>query len=348
MLDMEGDEYESLPTTTSVKTHMMAGALAGIMEHSVMYPVDCVKTRMQILEPHPKARYKSITHALENIIRREGIRQTMRGMQAVIGGAGPAHAMYFACYERLKKAFSSSNYGHHVIAHGAAGCVATLLHDAVMNPAEVIKQRLQMYKSPYAGSLDCIRSVLRTEGLRAFYRSYTTQLTMNVPFQSIHFVMYELMQDFLNSQRNYHPGSHVISGALAGAIAAAVTTPLDVCKTLLNTQTVSVASSSVRIDGMVNAIRTVYNIRGFTGYFQGVSARVVFQMPATAISWSVYEFFKYFITKQQHQQNDSTATSVVHENEFGKVNALSSSTHYLPSIATGAVPSVQACETAKP
>ena len=36
-------EYESLPETTTLSTHLMAGAIAGIMEHCVMYPVDSVK-----------------------------------------------------------------------------------------------------------------------------------------------------------------------------------------------------------------------------------------------------------------------------------------------------------------
>lgn len=45
--DGDGD-YESLPPDVSVTTHMTAGAVAGILEHTVMYPVDSVKvTRSQ-------------------------------------------------------------------------------------------------------------------------------------------------------------------------------------------------------------------------------------------------------------------------------------------------------------
>lgn len=93
-----------------------------------------------------------------------------------------------------------------------------------------------MYKSPYKSLLDCIASIYRTEGIRAFYRSYTTQLAMNVPFQSLHFVTYEFCQNVTNADRAYNPTAHMVSGAVAGGIAAALTTPLDVCKTLLNTQ----------------------------------------------------------------------------------------------------------------
>uniref|UniRef100_A0A8C0EYN5 Solute carrier family 25 member 28 n=1 Tax=Bubo bubo TaxID=30461 RepID=A0A8C0EYN5_BUBBB len=187
---------------------------------------------------------------------------------------------------------------------GAAGCVATLLHDAAMNPAEVVKQRMQMYNSPYQRVTDCVRAVWRNEGAGAFYRSYTTQLTMNIPFQAIHFMTYEFLQEQLNPHRQYNPGSHVVSGACAGAVAAAATTPLDVCKTLLNTQESLALSSNIsgHITGMANAFRTVYQVGGVTAYFRGVQARVIYQMPSTAIAWSVYEFFKYILTKRQEER----------------------------------------------
>lgn len=177
---------------------------------------------------------------------------------------------------------------------------------------------MQMFKSPYHGVLDCMGSLLRREGPAAFYRSYTTQLTMNVPFQALHFMTYEYLQELLNPHRQYNPSSHVVSGALAGALAAAATTPLDVCKTLLNTQEAHAihvvhagaaggAASAVgpdgrHISGLGEAFRTVYRMGGTPAFFKGVQARVIYQMPSTAISWSVYEFFKYIITKRQYEK----------------------------------------------
>lgn len=169
-------------------------------------------------------------------------------------------------------------------------------------PTTVVKQRMQMYNSPHRSALSCVWTVWRTEGLGAFYRSYTTQLTMNIPFQSIHFITYEFLQEQVNPHRGYNPQSHIISGGLAGALAAAATTPLDVCKTLLNTQenmALNLANISGRLSGMANAFRMVYQLNGLPGYFKGMQARVIYQMPSTAISWSVYEFFKYFLTKHK-------------------------------------------------
>lgn len=136
--------------------------------------------------------------------------------------------------------------------------------------------------------------ILAEEGFNAFYRSYTTQLTMNIPFQVCHFISYEFLQDILNPLRRYDPLSHTLSGGAAGAIAAAVTTPLDVAKTLLNTLTQKKnLATNKQIHGMLNAMYKIYKVKGVHGYFRGLSARIIYQAPSTAICWSVYEFFKY-------------------------------------------------------
>lgn len=80
--------------------------------------------------------------------------------------------------------------------------VATLIHDAISNPTEVIKQRMQMYNSQYKSVVSCVKDVYLKEGLRAFYRSYSTQLVMNLPYQSVHFLTYEFFQNKVNTLNN--------------------------------------------------------------------------------------------------------------------------------------------------
>lgn len=58
----------------------------------------------------------------------------------------------------------------------------------------------------------------------------------------------------LNRERKYNPVAHVISGGTAGALAAACTTPLDVMKTLLNTQETGVGLTK----GMKEAVSQVF------------------------------------------------------------------------------------------
>jgi solute carrier family 25 iron transporter 28/37 len=59
-------------------------------------------------------------------------RNLWRGVNSVVMGAGPAHALHFATYEFCKDHFSDG--GNHLIASGAAGACATLAHDSLLNP----------------------------------------------------------------------------------------------------------------------------------------------------------------------------------------------------------------------
>ncbi|XP_067928653.1 mitoferrin-2-like [Watersipora subatra] len=297
-------DYEALPDSLPASTHMIAGATAGITEHCIMYPIDCVKTRMQALNPKTSAYYSSVTQAMKSITIKEGYGRAWHGMPAVMAGAGPAHAMYFACYEKIKSVLSEKKQTTAVASMAAGGC-ATLFHDTLMVPADVVKQRMQMYNSPYKSSLDCARQIVRHEGVRALYRSYTTQIAMNIPFHAVHVSIYEQVQNLLNHDREYKPISHIISGGMAGSVAALATNPFDVCKTLLNTQEICCHSGKPADRGLVQAIQTVISCRGWSGFFRGAQARMLFQMPAAAVSWSVYEFFKYFISGDKYVSRDS-------------------------------------------
>lgn len=145
-----------------------------------------------------------------------------------------------------------------------------------------------MLNAAHRGVWECARHVYRTEGLRAFYRSYGTQVAMNVPFQALHFMAYEWSQARLNPARAYDPRAHALSGALAGALAASATTPLDVCKTVLNTQ-----EGAWRAERLRDAAAHVLRASGARGFFRGLTARVLYQMPAAAICWLTYETFKH-------------------------------------------------------
>nr|XP_040219620.1 mitoferrin [Anopheles coluzzii]XP_040219621.1 mitoferrin [Anopheles coluzzii]XP_049463511.1 mitoferrin [Anopheles coluzzii]XP_049463512.1 mitoferrin [Anopheles coluzzii]XP_049463513.1 mitoferrin [Anopheles coluzzii]XP_049463514.1 mitoferrin [Anopheles coluzzii]XP_049463515.1 mitoferrin [Anopheles coluzzii]XP_049463516.1 mitoferrin [Anopheles coluzzii]XP_049463517.1 mitoferrin [Anopheles coluzzii]XP_049463518.1 mitoferrin [Anopheles coluzzii] len=286
---MNSDEYEQLPTS-SVPAIMTAGAIAGVMEHCVMYPLDSVKTRMQSLT-HMQA-HDTITSTLRDMIRHEGVMRPFRGVMAVVAGAGPAHALYFGAYECSKELIATVSDRDH-LNYMLSATAATLVHDAVSNPADVVKQRLQMYNSPYRSIMHCATQVYRTEGWRAFYRSYSTQLVMNIPYSAIQFPTYEFFQKLLNKDNKYNPPVHMVAGGVAGAAASALTTPLDVCKTLLNTQ----EDGAGKTRGLGEAAKKIYRTAGVMGFFKGMQARVLYQMPATAICWSTYEFFKYILSR---------------------------------------------------
>nr|AKN21576.1 slc25a-8 [Schmidtea mediterranea] len=296
------DEYESLPAGNPCHHHMIAGSCAGILEHAFVYPIDSVKTRLMCLQPVEEARYTGLIDGLKKITMKEGFMKSMRGISAVVVGAGPAHALYFAVYEKVKNTLTYDRYPLlNNAAYCLAGASATLVHDAIMTPVDAIKQRMQVYKSPYTNSWTCFRQVVNKYGFQILYRAYITQLTMTIPHHMAHVTVYELSHDIANPDRHYRPLVHVTAGALGGAVAAFITTPLDVCKTVINTQNTSIINElpkgSNQINGLISSAKAIHYLGGYKAFFRGAVARVVFTMPGTAISWSVYEFFKHTLSK---------------------------------------------------
>lgn len=67
--DAGSEDYENLPTSASLSTHMTAGAMAGILEHSVMYPVDSVKVRREETSGSGRAGRRARVHAFASRAR---------------------------------------------------------------------------------------------------------------------------------------------------------------------------------------------------------------------------------------------------------------------------------------
>ncbi|KAJ3247229.1 Fe(2+) transporter [Chytriomyces hyalinus] len=305
-------DYEALPNSPT-HVNMIAGALAGITEHALMYPIDSIKTRMQMQSQTPFSSSSSVSAAIARISSAEGASALWRGVTSVIVGAGPAHALSFGVYEFMKERFCPDGESSSVLGWAAAGACATIAHDGLMTPFDVIKQRMQIESGArFSGLQSCASHILKTEGLRAFYVSYPTTLLMNIPFHMIHFSSYEYVKKSLNPTGEYDPKSHCVAGGLAGGMAAALTTPLDVVKTVLQTKGSSEDAAVRNVKGLNDAVALIRRQSGWRGFFRGIGPRVMTHVPATAISWTTYEFLKiWFVGTPEKPAKVSVASSVV-------------------------------------
>ncbi|EGV60245.1 mitochondrial carrier [Yamadazyma tenuis ATCC 10573] len=306
-------DYEALPPDASLAAHLTAGAFAGIMEHTVMFPIDSLKTRMQIISRTPKFN-SSLVQSISKISSTEGAYALWRGVSSVVLGAGPAHAVYFSVFE-ASKTFLVNNFttsrnrsrivtdeNHPLIASGA-GIAATIASDALMTPFDVLKQRMQASHIADSKSANTVKlfhtakALYRHEGFSAFFISYPTTLFTSIPFAALNFGFYEYSSSILNPDGNYNPYLHCVSGAVAGGVAAALTNPLDVIKTALQTRGISNIASIKNSTGFTSALKALYREGKMKIFLRGLKPRIVFNVPSTAISWTAYEMAKEVLLK---------------------------------------------------
>lgn len=294
----------------------MAGSCAGVMEHIGMYPLDTVKTHMQALRPGGALTLSSV---VQSIVEESGGRGFMRGASSIVIGCVPAHIALFTSYEYVKGRILNENDAHEPARAALCGASATLCHDAILTPMDVVKQRMQLGRYKHVG--DCLRSVLRREGAWGLYRSMPTTLAMNVPYGSILVASNESMKQFLGVRkirqdtRNLLPW-YFLSAGLSGAVASAATQPLDVVKTRLQTQDclvrpkrpdgssmrepVTYAGDSTNLcapkySGFLPAVRTIVREEGWLALYTGTMPRMLHAVPSAAMCWGTYEVVKNFL-----------------------------------------------------
>ncbi|QLG71740.1 hypothetical protein HG535_0C00890 [Zygotorulaspora mrakii] len=288
-------DYESLPANAPLWTQLIAGAFAGIMEHAVMFPIDALKTRIQSANGGSNAP-TGLLSQISKISTAEGSMALWKGVQSVILGAGPAHAVYFATYEFAKsQLIDPQDYStHQPLKTAISGICATIAADALMNPFDTIKQRMQLNTSSTMNNV--ARQIYEREGIMAFFYSYPTTIAMNIPFATFNFVIYESSVKYFNPSNDYNPLIHCLCGGISGATCAAITTPLDCIKTVLQVRGSESVSLPIfkQADTFSKATRAILKVHGWNGFWRGLKPRVIANMPATAISWTAYECAKHF------------------------------------------------------
>lgn len=283
-------------TLTPFSQALIAGALAGAAEHVFTFPFDTVKTQMQVASRQTSRRMTLPSTILE-IVRKDGPMRLYRGVSAIVLGAIPSHALYFATYEFAKQhmfhiqpGMSAGNNSQAIFFSGAA---ATVAHDLVVTPVDVIKQRMQMKNSQFRSVVECARHVYRTEGASVFLRSYPTTVIMNIPFQGTYFLTYETVKSLMSgsstlgsSNSEESTSTWLVSGFIAGALAGILSLPFDVVKTRIQTTKGLKAVSPTRV------ARHMVRTEGFGSLLRGAGPRIMVCAPAAATCWTVYETMK--------------------------------------------------------
>lgn len=244
---------------------LAAGAFAGMSAEFFLFPLDCLKTRVQ----SPKG-----------FVKAGGFRGIYRGCGTAISGAAPASAIFFSTYEYAKHGLQPAEASHgDIIFTGSvvlASVIGELTAACVRVPVDLVKQRLQAgYKSSF--SLPMHSSI--------FLASFQATAMRDVTHSSLQYPLYESLKQLAASQCDGHLPTWLAAacGSVAGVVSATLTTPFDLVKTRLNLRTPPVPGSDGQRAGhrptsatlVREEIRQIYKSGGVTGFFAGAGIRAL-------------------------------------------------------------------------
>ncbi|KII96077.1 hypothetical protein PLICRDRAFT_98507 [Plicaturopsis crispa FD-325 SS-3] len=296
---------------SNVGQHLLSGALSGLTSTLCLQPFDLLKTRVQQGDGTLKPRNTAfIVRTTREIIAANGLAGLWRGTTATLARNVPGVALYMTSLTQLRMIMASSPYFEAVrkqspsrnssvlpsltgTGNMLAGATTRVGVGFLLNPFSVLKARFESNIYAYESLTGAFIAIAR-QGPSELLRGFFASSLRDAPYAGLFVVFYEGIKretsSLLPSSSNAHSaGIHSFSAASAGAIATMATHPFDVIKTKIQVR------KEDRYQGFVRTVGTVWNQRGFMGFFDGASLRMSRKILSSAIGWAVFEGILLFM-----------------------------------------------------
>ena len=257
---------------------LSGGLIAGFSEIITTYPLDTIKTNLQI---YPK-KYKNSIHCFKDIYSNYGIRPFFNGMSASLAQVGGKAAIRFSIYDYIynKLQVYNKNSSMNSLYSGIlAGSFEALVWTA---PTERIKI-LQQKKTKIIPTSLVLRNQVIKKGFFSLYiGTFPTILKQSTSVGSRFWLYSILKNNFVKDNSTII--TTILIGGISGSFSAAINQPFDVIKSVIQ-------SKENKKLKFIETAKNIVNDQGITGLFKGLNARILRVGIAQAVTFGVYETY---------------------------------------------------------
>ncbi len=286
---------------------LIAGAIAGVSEISILYPLDVVKTRFQQQTAMSSLQYKGVVDCFKRIVSEEGVARLYRGMLSPVIVEAPKRAMKFASQQEFSKLASHYTNGDpnasKQLASVITGVCTGITEAMIVSSFELVKIRMQDRANVglYTSTMDCAKKILAQEGPLAFFRGIESAVWRNGSWNGAYFGMIHGIRTHLplirtENQKTAETLRNFIAGTLGGILATTVNTPFDVVKTRVQSFIPSFGTVPVyrwALPGVLKIARE----EGVRGLYRGYVPKVLRLGPGGGILLVVFDAVTSFLQK---------------------------------------------------
>eukprot|EP00667_Euglena_gracilis_P011352 EG_transcript_11597 len=182
------------PKNATVAERLCAGALAGVVSQTCIYPLETIKTRMAIANT---GTYRGIWDCAAHMYRTGGARGFFRGYLPSVLGIVPYCGVDLMMYSGLKQEYAHRFPDSDPTPITLLGCgvLSSSCGQLVSYPFALVRTRLQAQPADgaprYRGMVHCAASTVRRDGLRGLYRGLQVNFMKSLPAIGISYVTYE-------------------------------------------------------------------------------------------------------------------------------------------------------------
>ncbi|RMJ23673.1 peroxisomal carrier protein [Aspergillus sp. HF37] len=233
---------QSKPVRLSPWGSAAAGATGAVLANAIVYPLDIVKTKLQVQVKNESKGggseedvYESTMDAIHKIFESEGVNGLYSGIAGSLLGVASTNFAYFYWYSVVRTLYMSSKSVPKppgTAIELSLGAVAGAVAQVFTIPVSVITTRQQTQpKGDKRGLIETGKEVIDSEdGWSGLWRGLKASLILVVN-PAITYGAYQRLRDVLFAgKKNLSPWEAFLLGALSKALATIATQPLIVAK----------------------------------------------------------------------------------------------------------------------
>ncbi|EEQ33116.1 ADP/ATP carrier protein [Microsporum canis] len=266
----------------------VAGATGAVVANALVYPLDIVKTRLQVQVKSQKlpnndstdgaVHYDSTIDAIKKILADEGISGLYSGINGSLIGVASTNFAYFYWYSIVRTLYMKSrpNQKLGTAAELALGAVAGAIAQVFTIPVAVITTRQQTQpKGEKKGLLDTGREVVNSEdGWSGLWRGLKASLVLVVN-PAITYGAYQRLREIIfPGKKNLRPLEAFLLGAMSKSLATIITQPLIVAKVGLQSRPPP-SRKGKPFKSFVEVMRYIIEHEGALGLFKGIGPQIM-------------------------------------------------------------------------
>lgn len=282
--------------------HLVAGITGGVTSTLLLHPLDLLKIRFAVCDGrHAVPQYNSLTKAVSQICKEEGIRGLYKGVTPNVWGSGSAWGLYFLFYNSIKTWIQGDNTKKPLgpTLHMTAAAEAGILTLILTNPVWVVKTRLCLQyaeeqhsfekSNRYNGMLDALKKIYNAEGIRGLYRGFVPGM-LGVTHGALQFMTYEEMKTYYNRYRELpidtklSTSEYITCAAISKFIAALATYPYQVIRARMQ-------DHHLHYEGTWDCVTKTWRYEGCRGFYKGLSPYLLHVLPNICLVLVIYEKF---------------------------------------------------------
>jgi len=179
------------------------------------------------------------------------------------------------------------------------GGVAAVCAEMITFPVDTAKTRLQLQgqkrdrkweKVRYRGTLHCIASIMKEEGVTSVYKGLSPAMLRQAVYGTIKFGLYYSSKEvLLRSGRKETCLTNLGCAVLAGSVSSAIATPTDLIKVRMQSKTVP------GVGGVYTMVRNIRNTEGVVGLWRGVCPTAQRAALVAGVQLPVYDCTKAWL-----------------------------------------------------